>query len=288
MTSFSERQGYIQPKEIRFPDELPVELRNPIFDILPRSIPSAFLWECIEKLFRPYKTGDLPQSSGPIAISREEETPDLIRARSVLVSCQWFRVYDIIEAVHGQLVRQDKQSGLPVEGAPHAPVFKRKINGYFVHAGIGWQLVHGKIVTRGNEAFERTIKIVEQELTNRESARARVQEAINDLSRRPEPDLTGAISHAFAAMECIIGDIAYTPEEIRQGTHHTFGKFLQHHGDLFPSGDLKDGFQCLWKYANNEGSRHGKEGVEPARDEAELIVSLAAALVTYLNRKYPK
>ena len=85
------------------------------------------------------------------------------------------------------------------------------------------------------------------------------------------PDLTGAISHAFAAMECIIGDIKYTPEEIRQDTRHTFGIYLQRHGDLFPSEDLKDGFQQLWKYANHEGSRHGKEGVEPARDEAELV-----------------
>jgi hypothetical protein len=138
------------------------------------------------------------------------------------------------------------------------------------------------------EAFERTLAIAGYELRNRQTARTRIRQAIYDLSRRPEPDLPGAVFHAFAAMECIIGDIEYAPEEIRTNTRHTFGSFLVKHPDLFPSEDFKEGFRLLWKYANNEGSRHGKEGMEPARDEAELVVSLAASLVTYLNRKHPK
>jgi hypothetical protein len=36
----------------------------------------------------------------------------------------------------------------------------------------------------------------------------------------------------------------------------------------------------------NEGARHGKQGVEPAREEAELVVNLSASVVTYLNRKH--
>jgi hypothetical protein len=44
----------------------------------------------------------------------------------------------------------------------------------------------------------------------------------------------------------------------------------------------------LWGYASNEGARHGKEGVEPPREEAEFIVSIAAALTAYLNRKHPR
>jgi hypothetical protein len=205
-----------------------------------------------------------------------------------LYTCDWFYVYDVVERIFDSLKARDERLVRRGRSSDMASTFETSINEFFVEEGIGWQLVNGEIVTRGNEAFERTIEVAKQELSDRQTTRARIQEAINDLSRRPKPDLSGAVSHAFAAMECIIGDIKYTPEEIRQDTRHTFGSFLQRHPDLFPSEDFKDGFQNLWKYANNEGSRHGKEGMEPARDEAELIVSMAAALVTYLNRKHPR
>ena len=59
MPSFSERQGYTQPKGITFRDELPVKLRIPIFEILlARSIKSEFLWKRIKKLLNPYGTDD--------------------------------------------------------------------------------------------------------------------------------------------------------------------------------------------------------------------------------------
>jgi hypothetical protein len=202
-------------------------------------------------------------------------------ARELVWSCEWHHFYDVVQRVYEFFNESDPTHRKASE-------FQKLINTVLANEGIGWQLVSGEVVMRGDEAFESTIKAAAQELTDRPTTRARIQEAISDLSRRPKPDLSGAVSHAFAAMESIIGDIEYTPEEIRENTHHTFGTFLQRYADLFPSEDFREGFQRLWKYANNEGSRHGKEGIEPARDEAELIVSLAAALVTYLNRKHPK
>jgi hypothetical protein len=40
----------------------------------------------------------------------------------------------------------------------------------------------------------------------------------------------------------------------------------------------------IWGYASNE-ARHVQEGRETNREEAELLVGLAAALATYLTRK---
>src|ERR1035437_7858834 len=135
MPSFSERQGYFQPKEISFRDELPVELRIPIFDILRRAVRSAFLWERIEKLFSPYGTDDLPQSSGPIAISREEDTPDLISDKRVLLNCPWFRVYDIIEDIFDRLDFHDRELRTDPEEEAMAFPYQRDINDYFKHVG---------------------------------------------------------------------------------------------------------------------------------------------------------
>jgi hypothetical protein len=41
----------------------------------------------------------------------------LARVKQWMNECQWFQVYDIVEAVHENLTRQDKhQGGIPVEG----------------------------------------------------------------------------------------------------------------------------------------------------------------------------
>jgi hypothetical protein len=40
----------------------------------------------------------------------------------------------------------------------------------------------------------------------------------------------------------------------------------------------------VWGYASNE-ARHVEEGREPQREEAELVVGLAAVVATYLTKK---
>jgi hypothetical protein len=281
MPSFSERQGFSQPKEIRFRDELPVELRTPIFDILRRSVRPAFLWERIEILFNPYGTDDWPQSSGPFAISREEDTPELIGAKRVLLNCPWFRVYDIIEDIFDRLDFHDRELRTDPEEEAMAFPFQRDINDYFKHVGIGWQLVNGKIVTRGNEAFEGTVNTAVAVLQENEkpTAAGHLQFAISALSARPKANTSGAVAHATNAVECVLGKIT--------GQEMTLGKFLDKNPGLFHRA-LRKGLDGIYGYASDEGARHGKEGTEPAREEAEFAVAVCAAVCTLLTRKYPK
>jgi len=159
--------------------------------------------------------------------------------------------------------------------------FQEKLNEYFVYAGIGWQMAGGKIISRGDDAFERIVQNAETELkaAGRSTAGERIENAIRSLSLRPKPDFSGAISHATAVMECVLHDIT--------GEGITFGEYIKRCPDLFP-GAMKTAFGSLWGYASEEGARHGKEGVEPPREEAEFIVGIAAALTTYLNRKHPR
>src|ERR1700687_1093359 len=108
MPSFSERHCYSQPKEIGFRDELPVKLRIPIFEILRSFVRSAFLWDRIEKLFNPYGTDDWPETTEAILDSREEDD-NAVAAKRVLLNCPWFRVYDVIEDIYGQLYFHDTE-----------------------------------------------------------------------------------------------------------------------------------------------------------------------------------
>ena len=94
--------------------------------------------------------------------------------------------------------------------------------------------------------------------------------------RRPEPDLTGAIQHAMAAMEWVARE--YCGE-----AQPTFGKLVERYPDMLPR-PLNLGVEKAWGYASEMG-RHVREGRALERDEAELIVGIAASVSTYLIRK---
>lgn len=108
------------------------------------------------------------------------------------------------------------------------------------------------------------------------TAGTELHEAIQDLSRRPEPDPTGAVQHAMAALECVA-------REITGDSKATLGEIIKRFPDAIPK-PLDSAIDKAWGFASEQG-RHIREGRAPERDEAELIVGLAAALCTYLVRK---
>ena len=75
---------------------------------------------------------------------------------------------------------------------------------------------------------------------------------------------------------CVAGDITGDQKS-------TLGDFLKN-TDLL--GGLRKTLEGIWAYANNEGARHGKEGREPGRDEAEFVVTIVSAAIAYLLRKH--
>ena len=183
-------------------------------------------------------------------------------------------MYDIVEEIFAQLVEQTREKMLPEVKAN----FTYDINDLFIEKGIGYQLVAGKIEHRGDDAFGRTAETALQltEETGLDAAHRELSEALDDLGKRPEPDLTGAISHSMASWLCvareIIGDDNIDPAEI-----------LRRNPELVPK-PLDDVVKKLWGYSSQHG-RKVTEGKTPTYDEAELVVTLSAAAVTYLVRK---
>ena len=187
--------------------------------------------------------------------------------QALMYGCEWFKVYDIIEAIRACLAENG-----------NATDFADEINAYFVEEGIGWQLVDGQIVTRGTEAFEFIVPTAVAALNDagRPTAAGHLHEALQHLSRRPTADLTGAIYHAMGALEAVARDLAGDPRA-------KLGEVVRRNQGLLPR-PLDTALSQLWGYASNE-ARHVREGHEPNREEAELIVGLAAAMAPYLTRK---
>jgi AbiJ N-terminal domain 4 len=192
-----------------------------------------------------------------------------MEAEALIGGADWPLVYDIIEDLHDYIAQ--RQPG-------NLEQFQTEINDHFRETGIGWQLVNGRIETRGPEAFEAAVRGGISALSDggRPTASQELHEALLDLSRRPEPDRTGAVQHALAALECVARDASGDSKA-------TLGTILQRHPGLFPK-PLDAAAEKVWAFASEMG-RHLREGREPSRLDTELVVGLAAVRAAHLERK---
>ncbi len=191
--------------------------------------------------------------------------------RSLLQNAEWYHIYDFVEVITERLENC------------HAPlrlrVFSEKLNEAFRRKGIGWQLVDGRIETRGPESFETVVRdaITAMRDSGRSVAQTELHEALHDLSRRPDPDITGAIQHSMAALECVARDVTSDPKP-------TLGEWLKkHRGEIPPPLDVA--VDKIWGYTSEQG-RHLREDQAPVWEEAQLVVGLASVLISYLSQKF--
>ena len=211
-------------------------------------------------------------------ITKEVEDPnnwsenDFMRQEilKILENCPWNRIYDLIEYFDSKLTSANKIK------------FEKEINEYFVEKGIGWKLINGVLESRGEEAFEEKIAEAVEILgtANYTTSKNEISEALRDMSKRPEADITGAIQHSLAALECL-------SREITGDKKSTLGKLINDNPDIVPS-PLNMVISKLYGFASEQG-RHLKEGKVPDFEEAELVVHLCASLCVYLVKKeFPK
>jgi hypothetical protein len=266
---FSRRHGFR-------PAEPPIS----IWDDAPEDFRHAVLSSAHDKCdLRPYTLRDivcgvLRKRPDP---SNWSEYPNVWSEVEYLVyGCEWYRVYDIVEAIHAHLVESNTSSfnepSLVVEK------FDDEINSAFRELGIGWQLKDGLIQARGDDAFEAVVNQANEALAaaGKDTAHNELQEALKDISRRPEPDATGAIQHSMAALECVAKDVTGEPKA-------TLGQILTRHGTIVPK-PLDQAVDKLWGFASDK-ARHVREGQILDRQEAQLVVGLAASLANYLIQK---
>lgn len=258
MDLFSDRLGLrTTPAEITVRHDAPEELRGVVVDIAERfGLRPSHLRGLLCRLF--YKRPDPGNWSEYPNIANEVQT--------LIDECAWYEVYDAVEAIHHELRSMGK-----------APAFEAEINRYFERAGIGWKLLSGQLELRGAEAFEVAIRDATGLLqaSGRSTSASELHEAILDLSRRPQPEITGAIQHAMAALECLAREVVETSD--------TLGTIVQRNPQLFPR-PLDSVVQQAWGWSSNYG-RHLKEGSPPSFEEAEMLVGLSGVLCRYLARK---
>jgi hypothetical protein len=187
-----------------------------------------------------------------------------------LAACPWYKVYDIIEQIvaHGTKSRHSYDM----------EKFANELNEYFVENGIGWELSGGLVEMRGPQHFQALVKtsITSLQSSGYLTAQNELQEALHDLSRRPKPDITGAIHHAMGALES-------TARKICGNDKLTLGEVVKKFPGIVPR-PLDEAVSKAWGYASESG-RHVKEGNTASHEEALLVVGLASALCAYFSAK---
>jgi AbiJ N-terminal domain 4 len=260
---FSRRHGFSRAKGITIREDAPENLR--LFVVQTAMHLGWLPGRLLEVLYRVLRV--------PLGDRYQVAAHDDRRWVFLISTCDWFKVYDLIEVLHADFPRRNE-----LTGEDNASVFADEINEFFIDEGIGWQLVDGKIVTRGGEAFETIVMEARSALesSQRPTAAKHLHEALEDLSRRPQADLPGAAYHAMGALECVARDLTDDPKA-------TLGEILKRHPGLLPR-PLDTALSQVWGYASNE-ARHVLEGREISWGEAELLVGLSATVSTYLLRK---
>jgi hypothetical protein len=259
MPKFSRRHGFA-------PIEPPITIREDA----PDALRSALLDLAVEVGLRPKVLRDVVCRVLFVAPDPRNwsEYPNIWQEVQDLVQqAEWYKVYDIAEALYDKLA----------QSVAFAEKFKDELNLIFRENGIGWDLTEDDGITfRGGPTFSAaTAEAVEVlTATGRDTAASEVREALHDISRRPNPDVSGAIQHVIAALEC-------TARDVLNDSKPTLGKLLPR---LDLPKPLDTAMQQLWGYASNN-ARHVNEGGTIDDAEAELLVSIACAVCVYLAHR---
>lgn len=257
---FSERFGYRAPDaEITIREDAPEGVRDGVVmlgyatGMGPASMRAAV---CEVLLKRPD-----PNNWSPANI--EDEVHRLIDG------APWWKVYDIAERLHSEVGKND------FTGARRNN-YERRLNHLLREQGIGRQMENGVIRVRGSEPFALATRdaVETMRAAGTPTAANEIHEALTDISRRPTADVTGAIQHAMAALECVAREI--------DGSSDTLGRII---GRLTLPPPLDGALHKLWGFASEQG-RHVQEGREPRFEEAELVVTVASAVSVYLLRHH--
>lgn len=203
--------------------------------------------------------------------------------QAALSDCQWYDVFDAAEAIYEAAIDpmgMEKRIGVRPDnpiGAVRAGEFERFVNDAAQDLGIGWKMESGRFVSREEEPVESVARAAESatEDAGHATALRELREARDDLSRRPTPDLTGAVQHCMAALE-LVAKSCSGEEKL------TLGEIVTRHAkNLGIPKPLDGAIHKIWGFANNTG-RHLSEGREPSRRDAALLLGLASSVIVYL------
>jgi hypothetical protein len=279
--SFSQRHGFAPPPKSLAENEMPGWVRegfaNSLREFIDRTragvAPDVFnrdLYNSLKPLI--WKVLKVQPPGSPVGGPWEVYIPKLIR------QCEWWQFYDICEEVYRLIADTYGQS--------EAESFAQEVNDLFTREGVAWRFTGGRIERAYPPHITKKFEEVRALLRDPQfqGADEQFEKALQHLNRRPDPDTENCVKDAVGAMEATA--------RIISGDHtETLSRILHKEpfrSEIHPA--LAAAIKKVYAYRGDVGGvAHGQVGPSNVGiEEAELILTVAAATILYLASKFGK
>lgn len=269
MALFSERYGYLNPREVIIREEITEPILNSILNWLEVFYTQNalkfqdFNRDKIEKhiwMFFMNKRADLFYSSG-----------EFIKKYWLDTDVAWYKKLDLIEMLctYTSII------------SPKADLFIEFLNEEFERHNFAYRVVNNRIVeiTSTNE-----IEAIDKALTTSvDGVKTHLQTALKLMSAsQGKPDYRNSIKESISAVECLCREITGT-STLDDALKCLIKK------DIIINPQMKQGFEKLYYYTSDKrtGIRHALMDDEnaPTSAEATYMLITCSAFINYVNAK---
>lgn len=281
MALFSERNGYIKPREIFQIDDLEARTKNRIWDwIVENFIEKIPVSQSCSGWVQKRDARDLKRIFCDAFGNSTDDIPDYISEvkayfKKRFFSRPFYEIYDLLELII--------LPWIPTLEKPYGNSYLvDKLNGIFEQEKVGFRLINGIVSPITNDI---EIKTIEDSLkTEHKSVTEHVQSALKCFADRDNPDYRNAIKECFFAVE------AWLKNESGD-SQADFNKALQKlrdsdQLDIHPS--LIQSFKGFYGYMSDEkGIRHSllDDSAELNFTDAHYMIVFCCTMINYLNEK---
>lgn len=272
---FSEREGYKSIKEMQI-ESIDSDLKNSLWNVIYDELITneyrlklcLLIWTDFMKytkdsfIYKP-NTNVLPE------LKWDELEEVIMKIREIFYGFEWFQIYDLLEFI-GDFFKKIFIGEIP---------FIENCNRLLERENSAYRFVNNLIVPITSE-----IEIKEIELAIKsplETVNIQLKNALENFSKRPNPDLRNSIKDSINALESLCG--AITKEK-----KPTLGNCLNNlDTKIGIHSKFKEALKNLYHYASDDqGIRHGLKLIPTLElEDAKFMLITCSSFVNYIISK---
>lgn len=283
MALFSERYGFVKPRETFQITSLDLRTKNRIWDwvvsnfINKISIQSYSLYIDVEKshMLRHIYCDIMGNSADDLTTHTKSSISGYFKALFYLFP--FYKIYDLVEAIAAPWI-----SALDKPYGRDYVLQINKLNNILEQEKVGYRLVNGIMapIVENNE-----IETVENSLkTNHKSVTEHIQCALRSFADRTNPDYRNAIQESFSAVEAWLKNECGNPKSDFRSALQA----LKDKGKLDIHPALMNAFGGFYAYMSDEkGLRHAllDQSTKFEFEETKCMIVFCSTMINYLEVK---
>ena len=278
---FSERYGYVKPREALIKECMPKEVENALctlFDKWNKDYDALIQIKPVEQTIWCYflnnRLDDLYRASG----SQKAVVVPFLQSDDV----EWYKKLDLIEFLLQFVIRvgENINDGRYAKAQQEISYLQGYINTEFKRLHYGYRVIKGNVVPITSDQELETIE--EAIGKNEDPVQKHLNQALQHFANRETPDYRNSIKESISAVEVYCRDLT------GEGTLGRALDVLEKKGvHIHPI--LKGGMHKMYDYTNQPevGARHGlmddTTDYSPSYNEAYYMLVACSAFINYLR-----